>query len=68
VLNDAPNVGILNTKIGKLPGKELVYFFDCSVIPKLLKVALDALLVGTFIHADSSNFLCAAYTRFRVFY
>ena len=50
VLNDAAHIGIRNAEIGKLLGKELVDLFDFSVIPKLLKVALDAILVGTFLH------------------
>ena len=56
VLNDSPNVGILDTEIGELRGKELVYPFDFSVIPKFLEVALDAFLVGAISHEHSSNY------------
>ena len=56
VLNDSPNVGITDTKIGELRRKEFVYLFDLSVIPKFLEVALDAVLVGALSHEDSPNY------------
>jgi len=52
VLNAPSNVRILDTEIGEPRGKELVYLFDLSVIPKFLKVALNAVLVGAFSHKD----------------
>jgi len=36
-------------------GEELVNLLDLSVIPKLLKVPLDAVLVGIFRHDDRSK-------------
>jgi hypothetical protein len=57
VLNHASHVRIRNTEIGELLGKELVDLLDFPVIPKLLKVTLDAFLVGPFCHEDSSNYL-----------
>src|SRR5271163_3034213 len=55
LLNDAPHVGIPYAEIGKLLGEELVNLLDLSVIPKLLKVPLDAVLAGIFRHDDPSK-------------
>ncbi len=45
VLNDSSGIGVLHSEIRERTGEEVVHLVDLPVVPKFLKMALNAILV-----------------------